>query len=99
MLQKLFIVRLLEDLALKNATKDLVGECKVRKRTGDVLFPVVLAPSPSSFSGERFFLSCGPVENMYVSKVKVPDYDYVPGENPVFMNSKMSKLEKGTMAR
>lgn len=28
-----------------------VGECKVRKRTGDVLFPVVLAISPSSFSG------------------------------------------------
>ncbi|KAB2635573.1 DNA-directed RNA polymerase V subunit 7-like [Pyrus ussuriensis x Pyrus communis] len=92
--QKSFVVHLLEDLASRKS----VGECKVRKRTGDV-FPVVLAPSPSSFSGERFFLSCGPVENMYVSKVKVPDYDYVPVENPVFMNSKMSKLEKGIMAR
>ncbi|KAB2625524.1 DNA-directed RNA polymerase V subunit 7-like [Pyrus ussuriensis x Pyrus communis] len=93
-------------------TLESVGEGKVRQQTGDVLFPVVFsAVTFKLFRGEiaegvvhkvlkhGVFLSCGPVENMYLSKMKMPDYDYVPGENPVFMNRKMSKIEKGTTVR
>ncbi|KAH0665663.1 hypothetical protein KY285_026869 [Solanum tuberosum] len=27
------------------------------------------------------------------------DYKYVPGENPIFMNEKMSRIEKDTVVR
>lgn len=29
----------------------------------------------------------------------MPDYHYVPGENPVFLNEKMSKIEKDAVVR
>ncbi|PQQ11127.1 DNA-directed RNA polymerase V subunit 7-like [Prunus yedoensis var. nudiflora] len=58
----------------------------------DVLFPVVFRGITFKlFVGEiaegvvhkvlkeRVLLSCGPVENIYLAKVKMPDYDYVPG--------------------
>ncbi|KAF3959153.1 hypothetical protein CMV_016003 [Castanea mollissima] len=40
------------------------------------------------------FLRCGPVENTYLSCLKMPDYKYVTGENPVFLNDKLSKIKK-----
>ncbi|CAL8989862.1 unnamed protein product [Prunus brigantina] len=93
-------------------TLETIGEGRVREHTGDVLFPVVFSGITFKlFRGEiaegvvhkvlkhGVFLSCGPVENIYLSKLKMPDYDYVPGENPVFMNSKMSKIEKGSTVR
>ncbi|XP_021822106.1 DNA-directed RNA polymerase V subunit 7-like isoform X2 [Prunus avium] len=93
-------------------TLESIGEGRVREHTGDVLFPVAFSGITFKlFRGEiaegvvhkvlkhGVFLSCGPVENIYLSKLKMPDYDYVPGENPVFMNSKMSKIEKGSTVR
>jgi DNA-directed RNA polymerase-4/5 subunit 7 len=31
--------------------------------------------------------------------MKMPDYRYVPGENPVFLNDKTSKIEKDVVVR
>ncbi|KAL3846261.1 hypothetical protein ACJIZ3_003664 [Penstemon smallii] len=67
--------------ATKKATKDLgyflavttvqsIGEGKVRQQSGDVLFP------------HGIFLKCGPTDQVYLSHLKMADYQYVPGENP-----------------
>lgn len=97
-------------LAVK--TLDSIGEGKVRQHSGDVLFPVVFSCITwKLFRGEVLegsvhkilkhgvFLRCGPVENIYLSDKKMPDYRYVPGENPVFLNDKMSKIEKDAVVR
>ncbi|KDP35754.1 hypothetical protein JCGZ_10526 [Jatropha curcas] len=123
MLQRSIIIRLLEDFAIKKATKDLgyylavttlekIGEGKVRQHSGDVLFPVVFnGITFKIFRGEILegvvhkvlkhgvFLRCGPIEHIYLSCMKMPDYHYVPGENPVFLNEKTSKIEKETVVR
>ncbi|KAL6185614.1 hypothetical protein ACLB2K_041744 [Fragaria x ananassa] len=93
-------------------TVEKIGEGKVRQHTGDVLFPVTFsAISFKIFRGEILegvvqnvlkqgvILRCGPIENVYLSSSKMPDYNYVPGENPVFLNDKMSKIEKGVTLR
>ena len=89
-----------------------IGEGKVRQHTGDVLFPVVFnAITFKIFRGEVLegvvhkvlkhgvFMRCGPIENAYLSNMKMPDYHYVPGENPCFMNAKMSKIGKDVVVR
>jgi len=93
-------------------TLEKIGEGRVRQNTGDVLFPVTFSCLTFKiFKGEILegtvhkilkhgvFLRCGPVENIYLSKLKMPDYDFVPGENPIFMNDKMSKIEKDVVVR
>lgn len=93
-------------------TLDSIGEGKVRQHSGDVLFPVVFSCITwKLFRGEVLegsvhkilkhgvFLRCGPVENIYLSDKKMPDYRYVPGENPVFLNDKMSKIQKDAVVR
>ncbi|XP_021910051.1 DNA-directed RNA polymerase V subunit 7 [Carica papaya] len=93
-------------------TLEKIGEGKVRQHSGDVLFPVVFSGLTFKiFRGEILegvvhkvlkhgvFLRCGPIENIYLSYTKMPDYRYVPGENPVFMNEKLSKIEKDVVVR
>ncbi|OIV94306.1 hypothetical protein TanjilG_19312 [Lupinus angustifolius] len=80
--------------------------------SGDVLFPVVFnAITFKIFKGEILegvvhkvlkhgvFMRCGPIENVYLSNLKMPGYHYVPGENPCFMNEKMSKVGKDVAVR
>ncbi|XP_038903799.1 DNA-directed RNA polymerase V subunit 7-like [Benincasa hispida] len=82
-------------------TLENIGEGKVRQ-TGDVLFPVIFSGITFKlYRGEILegvvhkvlkhgaFLRCGPVESIYLSYLKMPDYRYVPGENPV-----LSKIGK-----
>ncbi|XP_050208831.1 DNA-directed RNA polymerase V subunit 7 [Mercurialis annua] len=103
-----------EDLGYYTAVSTLerIGEGKVREHTGDVLFPVTFkAITFKIFRGEVLegvvhkvlkhgvFLRCGPIESIYLSCLKMPDYHYVPGENPVFLNDKTSKIEKGVVVR
>ncbi|XP_052206907.1 uncharacterized protein LOC127811239 [Diospyros lotus] len=93
-------------------TLDNIGEGKVRQQTGDVLFPVLFSCITFKiYRGEILegvvhkilkhgvFLRCGPVENLYLSNQKMSDYRYVPGENPVFMNDKLSKIAKDVVVR
>ncbi|KAK4266090.1 hypothetical protein QN277_027062 [Acacia crassicarpa] len=89
-----------------------IGEGKVRQHTGDVLFPVVFSALTFKIcKGEILegvvhkvmkhgvFLRCGPVESLYLTNLKMPDYRYVPGENPYFLNDKMSKIGKDVVVR
>ncbi|KAK4856860.1 hypothetical protein QYF36_022020 [Acer negundo] len=93
-------------------TLDSIGEGKVRNSMGDVLFPVLFSGIAFKiFRGEIIegvihkvlkhgvFLRCGPIENIYLSKIKMPDYRYVPGEDPEFMNDKLSKIKKDVIVR
>ncbi|XP_041992397.1 DNA-directed RNA polymerase V subunit 7-like isoform X1 [Salvia splendens] len=123
MLQKAIITRLMADFAAKKATKDLgyflalstvgkIGEGKVRKQSGDVIFPVdfscitfkvlpgeILEGVVHKILKPGVFLRCGPVETIFLSHQKMDDYQFVPGENPYFMNGKSSKIEKGVVLR
>ncbi|XP_015887822.2 DNA-directed RNA polymerase V subunit 7-like [Ziziphus jujuba] len=93
-------------------TLDKVGEGKVRQNTGDVMFPVVFSGITFKlYRGEILegvvhkvlkhgvLLRCGPVENIYLSSLKMPDYQHMPGENPLFLNDKSSKIEKDVVVR
>ncbi|KAL3334506.1 hypothetical protein AABB24_030970 [Solanum stoloniferum] len=90
-------------------TLERIGEGKVREHTGDVLFPVEFScVTFKIFRGEILegvvdkilkhgvFLRCGPTNKVY-SHETMADYKYVPGENPIFMNEKMSRIEKDTV--
>ncbi|KAG8370336.1 hypothetical protein BUALT_Bualt14G0106200 [Buddleja alternifolia] len=89
-----------------------IGEGKVRQHSGDVLFPVdfscitfkmlpgeVLEGIVHKILKHGIFLKCGPAEKVYLSHQKMDDYQFVPGENPYFMNGKSSKIEKGVVVR
>ncbi|KAJ0035601.1 DNA-directed RNA polymerase V subunit 7 [Pistacia vera] len=89
-----------------------IGEGKIRSNTGEVLFPVVFSGITFKiYRGEILegivhkvlkhgvFLKCGPIESIYLSSAKMPDYKYVQGENPVFLNDKHSKIEKNVSVR
>ncbi|KAK9150640.1 hypothetical protein Syun_008949 [Stephania yunnanensis] len=97
---------------LSVTTLEKIGEGKIRPESGDVLFPVrynCLTFKP--FKGEVLkgvvdrivkhgvFLICGPVGNVFLSVKTMPDYQYVHGENPTFMNNESSKIEKGAVVR
>lgn len=93
-------------------TLEKIGEGKVRQHTGDVLFPVVFnAITFKIIKGEVLdgvvhkvlkhgvFIKIGPIENAYLSSSKMPGYEYFHGENPFFMNQKMSKIGKEVKVR
>ncbi|GFZ14146.1 RNA polymerase Rpb7-like, N-terminal domain-containing protein [Actinidia rufa] len=93
MLQKSIITRLLDDFSTKKATKE----------NGYFLAVTTLdnigEGRVRQHTGGRALFLCGPVENIYLSNQKMSDYKYVPGENPIFMNDKLSKVEKGVAVR
>ncbi|KAJ4969290.1 hypothetical protein NE237_015991 [Protea cynaroides] len=93
-------------------TLDRIGEGKVRQESGDVLFPVGFSCITfKPFKGEVLqgvvvrvmkpgvFFRCGPIEQVFLSSMKMPDYRFVPGENPFFQNDKQSKIEKDVVVR
>ncbi|KAI5649366.1 hypothetical protein M9H77_35371 [Catharanthus roseus] len=40
------------------------------------------------------FLKCGPMNQIYLSSQKMPNYQYVETENPFFLSNDMSRIEK-----
>ncbi|KAJ4709047.1 DNA-directed RNA polymerase II subunit RPB7 [Melia azedarach] len=93
-------------------TLESIGEGKVRQNTGEVLFPVVFSGITFKiFRGEILegtvhkilkhgvFLRCGPIENIYLSCTKMPDYRYMQAESPVFLSDKHPKIEKDVVVR
>lgn len=123
LLQRSILINLLEEFAIKKATKDLgyflavtslekIGEGKVKQESGDVLFPVafscltfrickgeILEGVVHKILKHGVFLRCGPVETIFLSAQKMPGYQHVPGENPVFISEKQSKIEKDVVVR
>ncbi|KAI8561160.1 hypothetical protein RHMOL_Rhmol04G0316000 [Rhododendron molle] len=49
---------------------------------------------PRNLEAHGVFLRSGSIENIYLSNQKMSDHKYVPGENPIFMKDKLSKIEK-----
>ncbi|CAK7323274.1 unnamed protein product [Dovyalis caffra] len=108
MLQRSIVVRLLDEFAKKRATKDLgyflavstlenIGEGKrhhLQDFQGEILEGVV-----HKVLKHGVLLKSGPMENIYLSCMKMTGYRYVPGENPVFLNDKTSKIEKDVVVR
>ncbi|KAF7144538.1 hypothetical protein RHSIM_Rhsim04G0192700 [Rhododendron simsii] len=96
MLQKSITICLLGDFSSKKATKYLVlFSCVTFKPLrGEILDGVV-----HKILKHGVLLRSGPIENIYLSNQKMSDYKYVPGENPIFMNDKLSKIEKDVVVR
>uniref|UniRef100_A0A1D1Y5W5 DNA-directed RNA polymerase subunit n=1 Tax=Anthurium amnicola TaxID=1678845 RepID=A0A1D1Y5W5_9ARAE len=93
-------------------TLENIGEGKVRELTGDVLFPVVfkcvtfkplkgeiLLGTVNKVLRHGIVLKSGPLEGIFLSSQVMRDYEYIAGENPMFLSEKLSKLEKGCMVR
>nr|XP_004247645.1 DNA-directed RNA polymerase V subunit 7-like [Solanum lycopersicum] len=45
------------------------------------------------------FLKCGPMNSIYLSVRKMPNYNYVPGENPFFICNDQSRIENEVAVR
>uniref|UniRef100_A0A7N0V2Q0 DNA-directed RNA polymerase subunit n=2 Tax=Kalanchoe fedtschenkoi TaxID=63787 RepID=A0A7N0V2Q0_KALFE len=93
-------------------TLEKIGEGKVRQNSGDVLFPVdftcitfklfrgeIIQGEVDKILKHGVIVKCGPVESCYLSHQKMSGYQYVPGENPVFMSDKLAKIDKGVSLR
>ncbi|KAL3727093.1 hypothetical protein ACJRO7_031919 [Eucalyptus globulus] len=92
MLQRSIIRCLLDDFACKKASKTwVISSLGITFKLfwGEILDGVV-----HQVFKHGVFLRCGPVKNAYLSNLKLADHKYVPGENPVFMNDKLSKIGK-----
>ncbi|KAL6189532.1 hypothetical protein ACLB2K_040920 [Fragaria x ananassa] len=81
-------------------TVETIGEGMVRPDTGEVKYPVVFnCITFKLFVGEIIegvvykvmrhgvFLRCGPVENVFLSSNKIPEYHFIPrDDDSVFLN-------------
>jgi len=83
-----------------------IGKGEVVDESGDVFFPVVFnCRTFLPFKGEILqgvvhrifrhgvFLRCGPIKYAFISARKMPNYQYVAGENPVFLSNELAKIE------
>jgi len=93
-------------------TLDKIGEGRVRQQEGDVLFPVTFtALTFNIFKGEvaegvvqrvlrhGVFLRSGPIETIFLSAQKMPGYEHVPGESPMFHSDKQAQIKKDVVVR
>ncbi|KAK4854994.1 hypothetical protein QYF36_003025 [Acer negundo] len=89
-----------------------IGNGKLQDESGNVFFPVAFkCRTFMPLRGEvlegvvhhiyRFgvFLQCGPVKYAFLSFRKMPNYSYVPGEHPTFVNDQLAKIENGVVVR
>lgn len=83
-----------------------IGEGKISGDTDDVLFPVAFnCRTFIPVVGERLrgvvfkvhphgvFVRCGPVKYGFLSAQKMPNYRYVRGKKPLFVNNDLSRIE------
>ncbi|KAE8684333.1 DNA-directed RNA polymerase V subunit 7 [Hibiscus syriacus] len=92
MLKKAIVIRLMDEFATKKATKDLGYFVAV------TTLETIGEGRVRQNTGDVLF-PCGPVQNIYLSHIKMPDYRYVPGENGMFMNDKHWKTQKDVVIR
>ena len=90
-----------------------IGKGEVVDKSGDVFyvsFPVVFnCRTFLPYKGEILqgvvyrilrlgvFLRCGPLKYAYLSAQKMPGYQYVSGENPLFRSDELAKIENGVV--
>ncbi|TQD90176.1 hypothetical protein C1H46_024282 [Malus baccata] len=89
-----------------------IGKGEVVDNSGDVFFPVVfncrmfLPCKGEIMEGVvhhiyrlGVFLRCGPINYVFLSARKMPNFRYVAGESPVFLNDDLAKIEKDVVIR
>lgn len=89
-----------------------IGKGKIYAESGHIIFPVVFhCRTFMPFKGEILegvvhhvyehgaLLRCGPIKCAYLSAQKMPNYHYVPGINPYFMNNELSRIENDVVIR
>ena len=45
------------------------------------------------------FLKCGPMNFIYLSRLKMPNYNFIDGVNPFFLSNDLSRIEKDCVIR
>ncbi|KAH0634209.1 DNA-directed RNA polymerase V subunit 7-like [Solanum tuberosum] len=63
-------------------------------KTGEVLVGIVI-----EVCRHGVFLKCGPMNSIYLSVRKMPNYNYVSGENPFFICNDQSRIENEVAVR
>ncbi|KAM3326684.1 hypothetical protein BC332_06901 [Capsicum chinense] len=63
-------------------------------KTGEVLVGIVI-----KVCMQGVFLKCGPMNSIYLGRRKMPNYNYVPGENPFFLSDDQSRIENEVAVR
>ncbi|XP_060180012.1 DNA-directed RNA polymerase V subunit 7-like [Lycium barbarum] len=63
-------------------------------KTGEVLVGIVI-----KVCSDGVFLKCGPMNSIYLSRRKMPNYNYVSGENPFFLCDDHSRIENEVAVR
>ncbi|KAK4760208.1 hypothetical protein SAY87_023339 [Trapa incisa] len=89
-----------------------IGKGQAIGRSGYTFFPVkftcrTFMPVPGeTLQGVVYrvcrtgaFMSCGPVNVVFLSTLKMPGYHYVAGEEPFFLGSDLSKIETGVVVQ
>lgn len=89
-----------------------IGRGEVVNNSGDVLFPVVFnCRTFMPMKGEILLgivhhtcrhgvlLRCGPVKYCFLSARKMPNYNYISEENPVFLSDGLARIENGVVVR
>ncbi|KAM3326683.1 DNA-directed RNA polymerase V subunit 7 isoform X2 [Capsicum chacoense] len=84
---------------LSNSSKYLMFpvtfySCTFLPRTGEVLVGIVTKVSMGGV-----FLKCGPMNSIYLTRRKMPNYNYVSGENPFFLSDDQSRIENEVAVR
>ncbi|GLJ54198.1 hypothetical protein SUGI_1161960 [Cryptomeria japonica] len=88
------------------------GEGKIREMQGSVVFPVkfkciVFKPFQNEILDGKVLevmkaglrIECGPMTEIFIAKQTMQDFEYVPGENPVFKGRVSHQIEKGGWIR
>ncbi|KAG5236309.1 hypothetical protein OIU76_011134 [Salix suchowensis] len=89
-----------------------IGKGEVVNKSGEVLFDVEFnCRTFMPMKGEilqgvvhRTFrhgvlLRCGPVKYIFLSARKMPSYQYISEENPVFLNDELARIENNVVVR
>ncbi|XP_048332682.1 DNA-directed RNA polymerase V subunit 7-like [Ziziphus jujuba] len=89
-----------------------IGKGEVVEESGNVLFPVVFnCRTFLPIKGEILHgvvhhtlrlgvcLRCGPIKYAFLSARKMPRYQFVSGEKPVFLSDELGKIEAGVVVR
>ncbi|KAJ6719483.1 DNA-DIRECTED RNA polymerase SUBUNIT 7-LIKE PROTEIN [Salix purpurea] len=97
--QRSIITHLLKDLLSMKASKD----------HGYFLAVTNLKSIGKGESGEQgvvhrtfrhgVLLRCGPVKYIFLSARKMPSYQYISEENPVFLNDELARIENNVVVR
>lgn len=89
-----------------------IGKGEMVDESGNVLFPVVfkcrtfmpmkgeiLQGVVHRISRNGVFLRCGPLKYAFLSVRKMPNYQYIHGENPLFLNDELARIENDVVVR